>query len=352
MHPIINTLRKFLALMLVWAIVTTSLCALVALGSELSLGQSLLLYGPLYFLCVLFIFPNYYICRGLPLGAKGSKITFFGSHGLALAVALCTWYFIAIEHLVLLNSWQANPLWNRYFNQSLVINVLVVASLFELMVLAHYLYFALEKSRDLEKNALEQKLLISEAELQSLKATVHPHFLFNALNTLSSITVSEPEQAQRFCLLLAEFLRYSVAYSKKDLATLDDEICHVQNYLGIERERFGKRLKTNFQIDDSLRAVKVPPLILFPLVENAIKHGIDSCLEGGTLSITARSNDAKSLVVTVDNPVDELGRKLKGVGHGQASVERRLKSRYGTAGKLKSQLQAGRFTTQLILPLE
>ena len=107
--------------------------------------------------------------------------------------------------------------------------------------------------------------------------------------------------------------------------TVNDELEHVQNYLGIERERFGNRLQTRFTIDDGLRETSVPPLILFPVVENAIKHGIDSCLEGGTLEMLVRAKD-NIVIIEVTNPVDELGRKQKGTGHGLSSVERRLRN--------------------------
>lgn len=268
-----------------------------------------------------------------------------------LIVVVAMWVFAGQVYVTFLDNGQEPGHWDLLFEQSLTINLAVVVLQFEIIVLIHYLFFAMEKTRDLEKAALQQKLLISQAELQTLKATVHPHFLFNSLNTLSNIALSAPEQAHRFCLLIAEFLRYSVAYSKKNSATLSEELEHIQNYLGIERERFGDRLQTQFNIEEEARELVVPPLILFPVVENAIKHGIDSCIEGGLLSISARLN-AGMLIIEVTNPVDELGRKLKGTGHGLASVEQRLKNRYGEEALLKSTRQAGQFTAQIYLPVD
>ena len=111
-----------------------------------------------------------------------------------------------------------------------------------------------------------------------------------------------------------------------------------------------RRPKTTFNIDEGLRDALVPPLIFFPIVENAIKHGIDSCIEGGTLEIMVQQTK-ESLVFEVTNPVDELGRKLKGTGHGLASVEQRLKTRYGDKARLKTERKTGSFTTRLILPI-
>tara|TARA_B100000959_G_scaffold82524_1_gene87828 strand:+ start:74627 stop:75301 length:675 start_codon:yes stop_codon:yes gene_type:complete len=218
------------------------------------------------------------------------------SHMLTLLAIAAMWVLAGRAYAGFLDSISQQLLFNPLFDESLTINLAIVVIQFEAIVLIHYLYFAMEKTRDIEQAALQQKLLISQAELQALKATVHPHFLFNSLNTLSNIALSSGEKAHRFCLLIAEFLRYSVAYSDKSTATLSDELEHIQNYLGIERERFGERLQTSFEIDDGLLDTVVPPLNLFPVVENAVKHGIDSCLEGGMLSIVVRRGEE-----TIDN---------------------------------------------------
>ncbi len=350
MHPFFSTTNRILMLLASWLILTISLCGLVSIVTAQIFMDSVILFAPLYFLLLLFILPNYYVCRGLPLG-QTKIVTLLGSHGLTLLVTVAIWLVAGQSYVALLGYLTETQIWGSLFDDSLYINIALVILQFEMFVLIHYLLFALEKSSNLERAALQQKLLISQAELQSLKATVHPHFLFNALNTLSTIALSDPEKAHRFCLLMAEFLRYSVAYSKKSSATLADELEHIQNYLGIERERFGERLKTEFIFDQSLRDNLVPPLILFPLVENAIKHGIDSCIEGGCLRVeVAEHND--TMVIQITNPVDELGRKLKGTGHGLLSVERRLKNRYGERALIKSESKGGLYTTKIYIPIE
>lgn len=350
MHPFFNSTSKVLVLLVGWLLFTCSIAGLISISTGARIVDCLILFTPLYFLCLIFILPNYYVCRGLPL-RQTSWLTLLSSQALTLIVVVAMWVFAGEAYVAFLDNGLESPRWNSLFEQSLTINLAIVVLQFEIIVLIHYLFFAMEKTRDLEKAALQQKLLISQAELQTLKATVHPHFLFNSLNTLSNIALSAPEKAHRFCLLIAEFLRYSVAYSKKNSATLGEELEHIQNYLGIERERFGDRLQTQFTIEEEARELVVPPLILFPVVENAIKHGIDSCIEGGLLSISARLN-AGMLIIEVTNPVDELGRKLKGTGHGLASVEQRLKNRYGEAAMLKSSRQAGQFTAQIYLPVD
>lgn len=349
MHPFFNSKQKVGILLLGWLILTLGVCALVGALYQAPLAVSLTLFAPLYFLSLVLILPNYYICRGLPLGDT-RPLNLVGSHLFALLAAVMLWYLAGRLHVLLLGNFATDTDWRALFDAASLTNIGIVAVQFEIVVLLHYLFFALERSNQLEQDALQQKLLISQAELQTLKATVHPHFLFNSLNTLSNIALSSPEKAHRFCLLLAEFLRYSVAYSNKSRASLSEELEHVQNYLGIERERFGERLQTTFEIDDELMDAEVPPMVLFPIVENAIKHGIDSRIEGGTLALTVRRK-GDTLIIVVENPVDELGRKRKGTGHGLIAVERRLKTRYGENARVKKEVAPGQFSVSLYMPL-
>lgn len=350
MHPFFNSTNRILVLITGWLLLTISICWLISITFGRPFGESLFLFTPLYFLGLVFVLPNYYVCRGLPIGQTGLSML-LGSHFLTLVVVVGMWSVIGQAYAAVLDSDLGSLEYTALFDASQPMNLTIVAIQFEVMVLIHYLFFAIEKSRDLEQAALQQKLLISQAELQTLKATVHPHFLFNSLNTLSNIALSAPEQAHRFCLLIAEFLRYSVAYGKKSSVTLEDEMEHIQNYLGIERERFGSRLQTRFDIDDQVLKIAVPPLILFPVVENAIKHGIDSCLEGGTLHVVARVHESM-LIIEVENPVDELGRKQKGTGHGLKSVEHRLHNRFGDKALLKTARESGKFRVLVYIPVD
>ncbi len=349
MHPFFNSINRILVLLAGWLLLTVSICGLISVTYAATMSNTLLLFTPLYLLCLILNLPNYYICRGLPLG-QTSWLMLLGSQALTLFAIAGFWSLVGTGYSVYLDDILVPPRFNALFETSRPMNLAIVVIQYEIIVLVHYLFFAIERSRDLEQAALQQKLLISEAELQTLKATVHPHFLFNALNTLANISLSSPEQAHRFCLLIADFLRYSVAYSKKPAVTVNDELEHVQNYLGIERERFGNRLQTRFTIDDGLRETSVPPLILFPVVENAIKHGIDSFLEGGTLEMLVRAKD-NIVIIEVTNLVDELGRKQKGTGHGLSSVERRLRNFYGEKALLKTFREKGQFKVQIYLPV-
>lgn len=350
MHPLFSSSLRLSGLLLLWLLLATSVSWILGEIGASEFTDSFVLFAPLYFFSFVFILPVYYVCRGLPL-SDTSTIMLIASHGLTLSVVLGLWSILGSSYASWLAEFSESQHWLEFYTSTTLFNYSLLSMLFGALVLLHYLYFALDRARQFEQAALEQKLLVSRAELQTLRATVHPHFLFNSLNTLANITLKDSEKSHRLCHLLADFLRYSVAYNKQESVSLRDELDHIQNYLGIERERFGERLKTEFEIEDAVLDVELPPLILFPVIENAIKHGIDSLIEGGTLNIEARANGA-NLLVKVSNPVDELGQKARGTGHGLASLEQRLKSRYGEHARVQREKTKGEFAISLYIPVE
>ncbi len=328
---------------------SAALSALVSGIVGIPSQQGLALFAPAYLLWLLFLIPNYYLCRSQPLD-KSAWTTVIGTQTLILLATGLIWALLGQGYALLLDSLGDSTPWLEHFSNALFTNLVVFAVQYEFFVLLHYLFIALERGRHLEQAALQQELLTSKAELRALRATIHPHFLFNALNVLANITGVDPEQARHFCLRLADFLRYSVAYGDRPTATLGTELEHVQNYLSIERERFGERLHTELHAEDGLLELPVPSLMLFPLVENAIKHGIDSCIEGGCLKLRTWA-DAGRLHIEISNPVDELGHRRQGTGIGLISLRQRLKNRYGEEASLRTCREGERFIARVCLPL-
>ena len=163
------------------------------------------------------------------------------------------------------------------------------ALLFWLASILHYLLIAFEASQEAERRALEQTLLTRDAELKALRAQIDPHFLFNSLHSISALTASDPAAARRMCLLLADFLRDTLRLASNRSISLGGEFALADRYLEIERVRLGSRLNVERKTDPEVAACLVPPLLLQPLVENAIVHGIGGLLDGGTIRIEARS---------------------------------------------------------------
>jgi LytS/YehU family sensor histidine kinase len=153
------------------------------------------------------------------------------------------------------------------------------------------------------------------------------------------------------CVQLGDFLRASLGLGARVTVTLAEELETLELYLNLERTRFGSRLEVNLEIDDTSRACLVPPLVLQPLVENALKHGISSLLEGGTVHIAAYRRPG-SLTLIVENPFDPEAPRRRGSGMGLTNLRQRLHSLYGPEAGLRAGAEGGAFRVEVGLPID
>jgi sensor histidine kinase YesM len=183
-----------------------------------------------------------------------------------------------------------------------------------------------------EKERAEQELrsLATQAELKALKAQINPHFLFNTLNTIAALIHADPAQAEATVERLGEMLRYVLASSERGQVSLEEELAFVDDYLAIERARFGERLRVTRQTDPRALSISVPSLILQPLVENAIRHG---CGNDGDIALTICVrflSDEVSISILDQGPGMPAGYRIgDGPGHGLRNVDERLRKTYG-----------------------
>jgi two-component system LytT family sensor kinase len=205
----------------------------------------------------------------------------------------------------------------------------------------------------LARERYRQNRLATEAELRALRAQVNPHFLFNALNTIGYLIQSSPARAHGTLMKLTALLR-GVLRSADAATTLGDEIDLVSAYLEIERARFEERLVVDIDVPGELRGIRVPALMIQPLVENAIKHGIANCRSGGRVAIESRW-EGSSLAITVRNsgahPTDaEIVRGRKR-GVGLSNLDARLRHQYGDAATLTLVATATETRAEIMLPM-
>lgn len=189
----------------------------------------------------------------------------------------------------------------------------------------------------------------SEARYLALQARIHPHFLFNCLNSIASLVAVKPEHAEAAIEDLSELLRANLGEAGNTLSPLQDELAMTQAYTRIESLRLGDRLKLEWNIDDRAREWLLPPLCLQPLVENAVDHGIAQLTEGGTIKVTADVRDHR-LVLEVSNPVPTVIADSHGQRLALDNIRQRFALRYGQDAHLNTSLEAGKFVVRLVLP--
>jgi two-component system sensor histidine kinase AlgZ len=191
----------------------------------------------------------------------------------------------------------------------------------------------------------------SRAEIQALRARIHPHFLFNSMNTIASLIAISPELAETAIEDLSDLFRASL--NEKNMNSLADEIELTKSYLAIESLRLGDRLQIEWQIDEKLLQIEVPSLSIQPLAENAIYHGIEPIEKGGKIQISALQIDNK-LKLSIRNPLtseDQSSRFRKGNQMAQDNIRQRLKLVYGSAGKFIINDTKDSYTVSLLIPL-
>jgi hypothetical protein len=211
------------------------------------------------------------------------------------------------------------------------------------------LYYRDVRQRQLREVDLEARL--ARAELNSLRTQLQPHFLFNALHTVSSLMVSDVAAAQGVVSALGDLLRASLDHTAQQEIPLRDELAFVGRYLDVQRARFRSRIGVELSVPDGLLDALVPSLVLQPLVENAVRHAIEPNAEGGRIWITAsRANGDLALVVRNDG-VQNGRDPAPASGIGLANLEARLKQLYGPSHTFRaSRSEAGEFVVVLTLP--
>jgi len=239
---------------------------------------------------------------------------------------------------------------SQFASQVNAINTIGIL-LYLLSVAFHYVLIAMEDSRRAAAQATEARILARDAELKALKAQVNPHFLFNSLNSVSALTSIEPCKAREMCLLLSEFLRLTLGLGEKTVIPLSEELALVERFLAIEKVRFGARLRVEETIQEESKSLLVPPLVLQPLVENAVVHGIANLPEGGVIRLVSEFQDGR-LFLTIENTFDGEYTIHRRNGMGLVNVRKRLEGRYGTDASVRVDSQTHHFRVALSMPAE
>jgi hypothetical protein len=348
MHPVLVAGRRLAMYLSAWLLVGVLLA--IGVGQGMGLVGAVALFVPLGVLYAFVGLSAWYLCRAFPIERNVRPWRLLGVQVLAGAVTSAIWAAVGEGWAAVLSQFPDNEGLATAFGERRPLVYVVGILLFLLAAAFHYVLIALEASREAETRALAQDLLAREAELKAIRMQIDPHFLFNSLHSISALTAADPEAARRMCLLLADFLRDTLRLGANARITLADEMALTERFLAIERVRLGSRLQIETATARDARDCLVPPLVLQPLVENAIVHGVSQMLDGGSVKIVA-TREGGFLVIQVENPRDPDERSpSKGVGLGLDLLRRRLSTEFGGQGVLQVNDRGDRFHVELQLP--
>lgn len=288
-----------------------------------------------------------YVTRSAPLSTAGLGRVFL-TIGAGAVVTAGIW-LEAGRWWVAAVAWIA-PSPAAVFGRMAAPAALAAALVFVVMSAVHYAIAAGDERRTAVARALEAEISAREAELRALRAQLDPHFLFNCLHSISALVGSDPAAARRMCIDLAGFFRESLRAGARPRIALAAEVALMRRYLDIERLRFGDRLATVISVEPEAERALVPPLLLQPLAENAVRHGVNTMLDATEISVVATRRGDR-IEILMENPFDPEGRHA-GTGVGLANVRARLDATYPGRAALRVVAADRRFRVSLSLPAE
>jgi two-component system, LytTR family, sensor histidine kinase AlgZ len=333
-----------------WLPITAGLVYVIGASGSLNWLETTVLIVPLSVVYLFFCLFGFYSAKSAPISSTRLP-NLAARHLLAAAIESAIWVYLARGWALLLSSASSfSGLYERFRPE---VPLLFGAGflLYLLAIAYHYLVLSLEASKAAEARALQTSVLARDAELKALKAQVNPHFLFNSLNSISALTSIDPDRARDMCILLAEFLRMTLGLGEKTSIPLGEELQLLDRFIAIEKVRFGDRLKMQETVDPACNELAIPPLLLQPLIENAVVHGIANLPGGGCIALASSCRGGR-LEITIDNSFDPETTVTRRNGMGLNNVRRRLEARYGAEAAFTARAESDRFSVKITLPAE
>ncbi len=348
MHPILKDRRTLAVYLLAWLVPGLTLAILLVTTVKAPWSGALLFSLPVTIVYAFMSLSAWYVCRAFPLPGTDAARTLLAIL-IAAVLSSALWLAACFGWASGLQRMEPGLAPAERYAEAVPLLVSFGVGLFLIAAAVHYLIGSQEAARRTERNALELQVLARDAELKALRAQIDPHFLFNSLNSISALTSADPSAARTMTLMLADFLRMSMNYGALDMIALEQEIAIVRHFLDIERVRFGSRLTVRFDLGEGTLQVRVPPLLLQPLVENAVNHGIAQIPAGGLVHLRTE-NSGGALRLTVTNPADPARVIPRTGGIGLQIVRQRLERLYGWGARLDIRESGGEFLAVITIP--
>jgi len=288
----------------------------------------------------------WYPTRYIPF-KKSSAIYSISAHVAAGTAIIGLWLLISsgISELLL----GGDEIYGAFSRDAFIWRVLYSVLIYFVLLLIYYIIIY---ARTLQERAQQEerlRSLVRETELNLLKSQINPHFLFNSLNSISSLTMSNPDEAREMIIRLSDFLRYSLKNRESEYVPLKEELGRMRDYLAIEKVRFGEKLHYEMDLGPDCLENLVPTMILQPLIENAIKHGVYESLEPVAIRLGCTIG-AETMRLSLSNDYDPQAPAIKGTGVGLQNVTQRLHLAYGDEGRISWTAVDGLFTVEMNIP--
>ncbi len=348
MHPILKQKSSRVYFILAWILITAIHVLVLIFFYRVEIRPALvdgIVFDSILAIIALGLwYPVKYMQTG---GSRrlGLVLNYLGVAVLTLALWLTAGYFIV--ELILGEDNEYIP----FLDQSMPWRVVSGALIYLVVLLIYYLilyYSNLQEKIHLEADL---KTLVKESELNMLKSQINPHFIFNSLNSINALILTDQKKAQDMIIKLSEFLRYAMKYNQKEKISLHEELYNTRLYLEIEKIRFGEKLQVENRIPEEYGKCMIPNMILQPLIENAIKHGVYESTETVTITLDGKVSD-DLMNITIINNFDPEQPVRRGNGMGLKNVQNRLMLIYNRADLFSWNIDVTVFTARLSVPYE
>lgn len=347
-HPFTSQRRALVVYSIIWLLVAAGNTLMLRLNRDFPISVSIseaVLQNFLFALLGLII---WYPTRYIPFRKEAWFYSIL-AHVMAGIVIIAIWLMLTVGILRAL--FGSDEMYNSYLSSSVFWRGFIGVMVYLMIVLIYYLVSYARSLRERAQAEEKLKTLVKESELNMLKAQINPHFLFNSLNSISSLIISNPEEAREMTIRLADFLRYSLKHRENEFVTLQEEMVRMKDYLSIEKVRFGEKLNYNLNAAEDCSQVQVPTMILQPLIENAIKHGVYESLEPVSITFSCAIRN-EYLQLELKNDYDPNQPSRRGTGVGLQNVSERIRLAYDGRASMAKTSEHGVFKVTLYIPVE
>jgi two-component system, LytTR family, sensor kinase len=346
-NPLIINRRYFSYYLLAWMAVIVMHAGVLIIyfgaGLLVALTDSLIFNSTFAFLGL----SSWFMVRFMQAGTRRLLYLFLNYLVVAFLVSV---FWVSICSYILSRIFPGQPDYQLILETGMYARL--IAGFFFYLVIIMFYYLVIYYQNIQEKLVSEIKLnsMIQEAKLDVLKSQMNPHFIFNSLNSVSSLILTSPEKARDMVIKLASFLRYSLEQDSRATSTLGEELSNIDNYLAIEKIRFGDRLEYYYNVEKECITCSLPALILQPLFENAIKHGVYKSAGPITINLSAQKENGMLVLVLMNNFDQETQTRADPGGIGLANIKNRLELLYHRKDLFSLRKSINTFEISLCIP--